>query len=101
MHGFYNKQGRDTIGGKSFGGNPLRDYGFKNANRGIKLFNGFASTVKFVNLNMAYEVRDNFYLDLGLNYRDEQGTRAPNPTFSSTQIYTGFRLNMARKQYDF
>jgi hypothetical protein len=101
MKGFYNKQGRDTVGGKSFGGNPLRDYGFKNANRGIKLFNGFASTVKFVNLNMAYEVRDNFYLDLGLNYRDEQGTRAPNPTFSSTQIYTGFRLNMARKQYDF
>ena len=101
MHGFYNKQGRDTLGGKSFGGNPLKDYGFKNANYGIKLFNGFISTVKYVNLNLAYEVRDNLYVDIGMNYRSEKGTRAPNPTFSSTQIYTGFRLNMARKQYDF
>lgn len=100
-HGFYNKQGRDSLGGKSFGGNPLKDYGFKNANYGIKLFNGFVSTVKFVNINLAYEVRNNLYIDLGMNYRSEKGTRAPNPTFSSTQIYSGFRLNMARKQYDY
>lgn len=101
MKGFYNKQGRDSLGGKSFGGNPLKDYRFKNANYGIKLFNGFVSTVKYVNLNIAYEVRDNLYLDLGINYRSEKGTHAPNPTFSSTQIYSGFRLNMARKQYDY
>jgi hypothetical protein len=101
MHGFYNKQGRDTLGGKSFGGNPLKDYGFKNANYGIKLFNGFISTVKYVNLNLAYEVRDNLYVDVGMNYRSEKGTRAPNPSFSSTQVYSGFRLNIARKQYDY
>lgn len=99
---FYNKQGRDTSAtGVSFGGNPFKNYKFRSGEDGIKMFNGYASTVKFANLNLSYELKDNFYLDLGLNYRDEQASHKYNSTFSSTQIYTGFRLNATRRQYDY
>lgn len=102
LQGFYNKQGRDTLGSSvSFGGNPIKDYGFKNANRGISLFNGYASTVKFVNANLSYEVRDNLYIDLGLTYRDEQASHVSNPTFHSVQAYGGFRLNASRRMYNY
>jgi|688.fasta_scaffold09239_7 hypothetical protein len=98
----YNRQGRDTSStGFTFGGNIFRDYDQRNAKYGVKLLNGFASTVMFTNVNASYEIKDNLFVDLGLNYRDETASTKKQPTFSSVQVYTGFRLNAARRQYDY
>jgi hypothetical protein len=99
---FYNKQGRDTVGGaKTFGGNPLASYNVRNATYGINLFNGYPTEIFYTNLNASYEVRDNFFVDLGLTYRNERATHPSNPNFNSAQFYLGFRLNAVRRTYEY
>jgi hypothetical protein len=99
---FYNRQGRDTsTTGYTFGGNVFRDYDQINKKYGVKLFNGLASTVLFTNLNASYEIKNNLFIDGGFNYRDETASSKKNPTFKSVQVYAGFRLNAARRQYDY
>lgn len=98
---FYNKQGRDTMSNIAFGGNILAPYTSRNSEYGIRLYNGYPSEVIFANLNASYELKQNLYIDLGGNYRYEKATHPSNPTFSSTQIYLGLRLNAIRKQYDY
>lgn len=99
--GFYNKQGRDSLGATSFGANLRNPVNVRNADYGIRLFNGFPSEVLFGNLNASYEVKQNLYLDLGANYRYEKATHPNNASFQSFQVYAGFRLNAVRKQYDY
>lgn len=98
---FYNKQGRDTMSNVSFGGNPFIDYDKRSGEYGIGMFNGSPSRVIFGNVNAAYEVRENLYVDMGLNFRSEKASHPKNPTFSSVQVYTGFRLNYTRRQFDY
>lgn len=99
---FYNKQGRDTVGGtKTFGGNPFASYNVRNATYGINLFNGYPTEIFYTNLNASYEVRDNFFVDLGLTYRNERATHPLNPNFNSAQFYLGFRLNAVRRTYEY
>lgn len=98
---FYNKQGRDTMSKVSFGGNPFIDYRRRSSEYGIAMFNGAPSRVIFGNVNAAYEVRENLYVDFGMNFRSEKASNPKNPTFKSLQVYTGFRLNYTRRQYDY
>jgi hypothetical protein len=98
---FYNKQGRDTSSSVSFGSNIFSSYNNRDAESGIFLFHGYSSSVLFSNLNLAYELRDNFYFDIGVAYRTETANHPANPTFTNTSVYTGFRLNASRRQYDY
>lgn len=98
---FYNKQGRDTVSNVSFGGNIFSSYTNRNSETGIFLFNGYASEVLYSNLNIAYEFRDNLFLDLGIRTRSEIGSHAVNPTYNSNMLYIGFRLNAVRREYDY
>lgn len=101
LKAFYNKQGRDSLSSVAFGGDIMDNYTKRNAEYGIRLFNGFASEVLFGNLNASYELKQNLYLDLGGNYRYENATHPSNPTWKSMQVYMGLRLNAIRKQYDY
>lgn len=98
---FYNKQGRDTSSAVSFGGNIFKPYQNRSGESGIFMFNGYSSAVLYSNLNMSYELRDNFFLDAGISYRLEDATHEPNPTRNSMLLSVGFRLNAARRQYDY
>ncbi len=98
---FYNKQGKDTLSNVAFGGDIFDPYINKNAEYGIQLFNGFPTEILFGNLNVSYELKHNLFIDLGANYRYEKATHPSNPSFQSFQVYTGFRLNAVRKQYDY
>lgn len=101
MKTFYNKQGRDTASSVSFGGDIFKSYKKKNSDYGIRMYNGATTTVWYTNLNASYELRDNFYIDLGLTFRNEKSSFSTNPNFASNQFYVGFRLNAARRQYDY
>lgn len=98
---FYNKQGRDSSRSVSFGSDIAKHYKTKNANYGINFFNGFPTEVLYTNLNASYELRDNFFLDLGLLYRYQNSTNKYTPAFQGAQIYAGFRLNAVRRLYDY
>lgn len=98
---FFNRQGRDTMSNTSFGGNIFKSYINRNADLGIPLFNGAPSDVFYSNLNLSYEIRDNLFFDLGATFRKEVGSHPSNPTWQSFQVYSGFRLNSLRKQYDY
>ncbi|MBK7690994.1 MAG: hypothetical protein IPJ31_07720 [Bacteroidetes bacterium] len=98
---FFNRQGRDTLSNTSFGGNIFKDQTNRNADYGVKMFNGAPSNVFYSNLNLAYEIKDNLFFDLGATFRYEKGTHSSNPSMNSLQFYTGMRLNALRKQYDY
>lgn len=98
---FFNRQGRDTLSGTSFGGNIFKSYNDRNDSYGIRMFNGAKSDVLYTNLNLSYEIRDNLYFDIGGVYRYEKASHPANPTWNSIQVYTGLRLNSLRKQYDY
>jgi len=98
---FYNKQGRDTASNVSFGGNIFSSYNNRPTEYGVGMFSGFPSEVLFTNLNAAYEIRDNFYIDVSAGYRKERASHPSNPSFSSALFGVGFRLNASRKQYDY
>jgi hypothetical protein len=98
---FFNRQGRDTLSNTSFGGNIFKDQTYRNADYGVKMFNGAPSNVFYTNLNLAYEIKDNLFFDLGATFRNEKASHFSNPSINSLQFYTGMRLNALRKQYDY
>jgi hypothetical protein len=98
---FYNKQGKDTSLTMAFGGNIFKNYEARNANYGINMFNGYATDILFSNLNVSYELAHNLFIDIGGNIRNERSTHAKNATDNSVQAYMGFRLNTARRRYDY
>lgn len=99
---FYNRHGRDSVNApKTYGGNIFTSYSNLKSKYGNSLLQGYVSKVMYGNLNLSYELRNSLFLDLGLTYRSESSTSKSNPTFNSTQVYTGLRLNALRRQYDY
>ncbi|MEZ5045450.1 MAG: hypothetical protein R2831_00505 [Chitinophagaceae bacterium] len=98
---FFNKQGRDSSANLSYGSDITKPYTWRNDDYGVNLFNGFPSEVLFTNLNFAYELRYNLFIDLGFNYRYQNSTSKIVPAFQSLQVYSGFRLNAVRRTYDY
>ena len=101
LRSFYNKQGRDTSSNISFGGNIFSSYNNRNGETGIYMFNGYSSEVFYSNLNLAYELKDNLFFDIGGGYRIESSSHPKNPSFSSAMFSVGLRLNAVRRQYDY
>jgi len=101
LRSFYNKQGRDTSSNISFGGNIFSSYNNRNGETGIYMFNGYSSEVFYSNLNLAYELKDNLFFDIGGGYRIESSSHPSNPSFSSAMFSVGLRLNAVRRQYDY
>ncbi len=98
---FYNRQGRDTLSAVAMGGDIFKDYRSRMNERGYFMFSGYPSSVKFLNFNASYELKDNLFIDLGATYRKEYSTHPHQPSYASMQLYTGFRLNAVRRQYDY
>ncbi len=101
LEAFYNKQGRDSSASVSYGSDIFKDYRTRNAEYGINMYNGFASTVLYTNLNASYEIVPNMYFDLGGGIRMEESEFSFLPSDNSAFIYGGLRWNTARRRYNY
>lgn len=96
----YYRQGVDT-GGPNYGSNIFRSYNTRPSEFGVQLINGPAATCKLISLNASYKIAERLFFDLGFIYRDyryDQNIRASQQSFAG---YSGIRLNIARRAYDF
>jgi len=98
---FLNKQGRNNSDSVTYGGDIFRESSTRNANRQINMFNGFASTVFYSNLNVSYEIKPNLFFDIGGGLRKEQASDDYNPSDNSAFIYSGLRWNTTRRRYNY
>lgn len=100
LKGMYYKQGVDT-GKSNYGSNIFMNYNTRNQSYGVTLVNGVKTSVALLNLNLSYELRENLFFDLGFTHRSFIYDTYNAPGFSTTYGYGGFRLNIARRDYDF
>jgi hypothetical protein len=108
--GTYYVQGVDT-GTKNFGNNVFKDYKTADHVYGVSMINGPKSQCAIMNLNLSYQLRRNFFLDIGGTYRKYATSSKRLPVSSTTgtvtgpltttYFYFGIRLNAARRDYDF
>lgn len=106
----YYMRGMDT-GGKNLGNTIFNDYRTAPTQYGVKMINGAKSTCQILGLNVSYQLRPNLFLDLGGNFRNYASSTGDYPGYSttgsadgpltSTYVYFGFRVNAARREYDF
>lgn len=95
----YFYKGLDSSG-VNYGGDIFRDYTTRTQENGFdvgagnqeKVFNGF--------LNVSYELRQNIFLEAGLQYRKSKLESRP-AAVTSTMFNAGIRINMFRRTYDF
>lgn len=101
LKGMYYSQGVDT-GLSNYGSNIFADYNTRNQSFGIGVINGIKVNCMMANLNLTYELRDNFFIDLGFTHRRYASSDVlAVPSYNTTYGYGGFRLNIARRDYDF
>ena len=98
---FFNAQGRNNSDSVSYGGNIFRRSSTRNDDRQINMFNGFASTVLYSNLNVSYEIKPNLFFDVGGGLRKESAETSYNPSDNSAFIYSGLRWNTTRRRYNY
>ena len=112
MKGTYYIQGVDT-GNANLGNNIFNPYVTAPETYGVKMINGPRSHCEMLNLNLSYQLKRNFFLDVGGTYRKyTNGTATINrPDYSTTgpvygslttnYFYVGLRINTSRRDYDF
>ena len=112
VKGTYYIQGVDT-GNANLGNNIFDPYVTAPVTYGVKMINGPQSHCEMLNLNLSYQLKRNFFLDVGGTYRKyTNGTATINhPDYSTTgpvygslttnYFYVGLRINTSRRDYDF
>lgn len=106
MKGMIYKQGLDT-GGTNYGSNIFLNYNMNtpvdpgNPQYGYKLTNGVETNTYSLNLNASYELRENLFIDLGFTRRNRTYANGLYADETSTYFYSGIRLNIVRRDYDF
>lgn len=100
VKGMYYTKGADT-GSSNFGGNIFKDYDTRSMDFGVGLINGVKTKCASLNLNASYEFRENLFVDLGLTHREYAYENAMYPAAKTTYVYFGFRLNLAKRSYEF
>ncbi len=95
----YYTKGLDSAG-VNFGGNIFRTYTTRIKESGYQIGSGNKATCLNALLSVSYEVRNNLFIDAGLQYRTFKTIENP-VTEKSTSISLGLRLNLAARQYDF
>lgn len=100
VKGMYYKQGVDT-GSSNYGSNIFANYNTRSQEYGVGLINGVRTTCALVGFNASYEVLENLYIDLGATYRKFSYEGNIMPSYTSSYVTAGLRLNIARRDYDF
>lgn len=103
--GMYYQQSVDT-NGSNLGSNIFLNYNSRtpvntaDPEHGYKLINGLKGTCMSLNVNASYELRENLFFDLGATFRHYSFTDGYFPAQTSMAGYFGFRLNIARRDYN-
>lgn len=99
--GIYYTQGGNP-GGQNWGTDIFRSYtAGRPDDYGFSLVNDFGRRVLINSFTAAYELRENLFLDAGVTLRESNPFTSAEFRTTSTYFYGGFRLNMARRGYDF
>jgi hypothetical protein len=111
----YYYQGLDSAG-KNYGGNPFESYNTRGGltpssinsgqyDNGYKVGGGNKATCLNALFNASYEVKENIFADLSIQYRmykTAQPVTSPYIyTGNTTLISVGVRMNIARRVYDY
>ncbi|RFM26582.1 hypothetical protein DXN05_18575 [Deminuibacter soli] len=92
------KQGLDSAG-KNFGSNIFLNYYTHAVTDDVKIGVGLPVTSVTLGFNASYEIFENTYIDFNGTYRTYNIQGRPN---SNALFYTfGFRMNMARREFNF
>ncbi|MBL7711282.1 MAG: hypothetical protein JNL13_02410 [Chitinophagaceae bacterium] len=96
---FY-KRGVDT-GGLNYGNDIFRSYNTLAKQYGVEMINGLQANCQLASLNASYKIAERLFFDLGFIYRRYSYENNYLPEQKSLSIYSGLRLNIARRAYDF
>ena len=106
----YYVRGNDT-GNANFGNVVFKPYVTAPYQYGVSMINGPKSHCQVLSLTLSYQLRRNLFVDLGGVYRKYEGNDGIYPLYSTTgatysalnsnYIFFGFRLNAARRGFDF
>lgn len=100
LKGMYYIQGSDTKS-SNYGNNIFLNNQIREKDQGIGMTDGIKKTGMLFNVNLSYMLRENLFIDLGATHRQVTYEKAIAPAFSTNYMYLGFRLNIARRDYDF
>lgn len=94
----YYYKGLDSAG-QNFGGNIFEDYKTRIKDDGFKVGSGNKFTCLNAVLDVSYELRENLFIDAGLQLRSFKLVTIP---WQHTNVFmAGVRLNMAKRRYDY
>lgn len=96
---FYYYKGLDTAN-VNFGGNIFLNNTTRSGDNGYTIGGGNKTNVLFGSLDISYELRENFFIDLSFQQRN-QTFENNSPTLNSTMITVGIRLNLEKRKYDY
>ncbi len=98
--GIIASRGTDSSSTVNFGGDIARNFDSRTTADHYGLISGTRLNSVYMNLNVAYEIRPNIFLEAGgthLRGKYETGARMA----SSTILYGALRWNISRKEYDY
>ena len=85
----------------NYGNDIFRSYNTVANQFGVKMINGLSSTCMLISFNGSYKIAERLFFDLGFIYRNYKYDGNYLPEQKSLSIYSGLRLNIARRAYDF
>jgi hypothetical protein len=95
----YSARSEDEIASVNYGSDIFKTYDTRSADNNLSWVPGQRGKSIYLNLNAAYELRPNIFLEAGISHLNRNGyiLVATNP---STYFYGGLRWNISRKEYD-
>jgi len=98
--GIFASRGTDSSASVNFGNNIHKSFDSRTEAAHYGVISGVRLNSIYMNLNVAYEIRPNIFLEAGATHlRGKYETGALLP--SSTSLYGALRWNIARKEYDY
>lgn len=104
LQGSYSLQGRDTAG-SNYGSDIFAHYHHRSpaiggtTNHGYRMISGIQEQTAHIYLQLAYEIRQNLFVDLGLGHRRSVTDQGLLPAYNSTYVLGSLRWNLVRRDY--
>jgi len=96
----YYKQGLDSLNGRNYGGNVFKDNNTRSGEYGYNVGGGRKATCFNGMAHVAYELRENLYIELTAQQRNFKIENVATQN-NSTMFTAGIRFNIAKREYDY
>lgn len=94
----YYNQGLDSLR-NNFGSNPFENTFTRHKDFGNRILGGNKASCLNSNINISYEIRENFFIETTLLYRKYKTQLSP-ASITSKLIFIGVRWNIFKREYD-